>query len=111
MDMAANPALSLARLHMAPTPGRPPAVPTADAPKENPRAWAVAQDFEAVFITSMLETMGRDVQEGDGFFGGGQGEAMFRSLMNDEYGKQIAAKGGVGIADNVYRFILKSQEV
>ena len=31
----------------------------------------------------------------DGPFGGGQGEEMFRSLMIDEYGKQIEAQGGL----------------
>lgn len=113
MDIAANPAMTLARMSVMPQPGRANTAPAAAAQgnKENPRAWAVAQDFEALFITSMLENMGRDVQNGEGFFGGGQGEAMFRSLMNDEYGKQIAAKGGIGIADSVYRFILKTQEV
>lgn len=118
MDIAANPAMTLARMNMAPQPGRATAAAQNTAPqnagqaaKENPRAWAVAQDFEAVFITAMLENMGRDVQNGEGLFGGGQGEDMFRSLMNDEYGKQIAAKGGIGIADSIYRFILKTQEV
>ena len=46
----------------------------------------------------------------DGPFGGGQGEAMFRSLMLDEYGKQIAAQGGIGLADAVTRELLKTQE-
>lgn len=75
------------------------------------RARAVAEDFEAVFISTMLEHMGRDVQNGDGLFGGGQSETMFRSLMNDEYGKAIAAKGGLGIAESIYKFIMQAQEV
>lgn len=77
----------------------------------NAKAREVAQDFEAIFITTMLEHMGRDTQNGDGLFGGGQGETMFHSLMNDEYGKAIAAKGGFGIADSIYKFILQAQEV
>jgi Rod binding domain-containing protein len=35
---------------------------------------------------------------------------MFRSLMLDEYGKQIAAQGGIGLADTVTRELLKTQE-
>lgn len=69
-----------------------------------------AQDFEAVFISQMLGQMYEGIST-DGPFGGGQGEAMFRSLMLDQYGKQIAAQGGIGIADAVTRELLKHQEV
>ncbi len=68
-----------------------------------------AQDFEAVFITQMLGQMFSGIST-DGPFGGGQGEQMFRSLMIDEYGKQIAAQGGIGLADTVTRQLLKNQE-
>lgn len=122
MDISTTSTISAARLNLMPQPGRAPAAqhaaPHAARPaqglqpaRENPRAWAVAQDFEAMFITTMLESMGQDVQNGDGLFGGGHGEAMFRSLLNDEYGKHIAARGGIGIADSIYRFILRTQEV
>jgi peptidoglycan hydrolase FlgJ len=70
----------------------------------------VAQDFESVFISQMLGQMFEGIPT-DGPFGGGQGEAMFRSLMLDEYGKQIAAQGGIGIADAVTKELLKHQEV
>ena len=46
----------------------------------------------------------------DGPMGGGQGESMFRALLNEEYGKIVAGTGGVGIADAVYREIIKLQE-
>ena len=47
----------------------------------------------------------------DGPTGGGEGEAMFRSMMTDEYAKQIEAQGGFGLADAVQRQLLKTQEV
>ena len=31
-------------------------------------------------------------------FGGGSGEEMYRSLLNQEYGKAIATRGSMGIA-------------
>jgi|WetSurMetagenome_2_1015567.scaffolds.fasta_scaffold608924_1 peptidoglycan hydrolase FlgJ len=68
-----------------------------------------AQAFESVFISQMLGQMFEGIST-DGPFGGGQGEAMFRSLMVDEYGKQIAAQGGIGLADNVTRELLQHQE-
>jgi Rod binding domain-containing protein len=46
----------------------------------------------------------------DGLFGGGQGEEMFRSLLLDEYGKQIAKHGGLGIGDAVMRTLVSAQE-
>lgn len=67
------------------------------------------QAFEAVFISQMLGQMFEGIST-DGPFGGGQGEAMFRSLMIDEYGKQMAAQGGIGLADAVTKELLKHQE-
>lgn len=80
-------------------------IPTADVAK----AKKTAQDFEGVFLTQMLSQMFSGLST-DGPFGGGQGESMFRSLMLDEYGKQIAAQGGIGIASKVTAELLKHQE-
>ena len=68
-----------------------------------------AQEFEGVFLSQFLSQM-FDGISADGPFGGGQGEMMFRSLMLDEYGKQIASQGGVGLADAVTRQLLTTQE-
>jgi len=46
----------------------------------------------------------------EGMFGGGQGEKVYRSMMMQEYGKTLAANGGLGIADTVYKSILQLQE-
>ena len=69
----------------------------------------VAQQFEGVLISQMLNDMFEGMKT-DGMFGGGEGEEMFRSLMIDEYGKQIATQGGLGLADHVTRELLKRQE-
>jgi Rod binding domain-containing protein len=69
-----------------------------------------AQQFEGVFISEFLGNMFEGIST-DGPFGGGQGEAMFRSLMLDEYGKQIASSGGFGLADSITRSLLAHQEV
>jgi Rod binding domain-containing protein len=69
-----------------------------------------AQDYEATFVTQMLGQMFQGIST-DGPFGGGQGEQMFRSLMLDEYGKKIASQGGIGLADQVTKELLKHQEV
>ena len=68
----------------------------------------VAQQFEGVLISQMLNSMFEGVKT-DGMFGGGEGEEMFRSMMVDEYGKQMAKQGGLGLADHVTRELLKRQ--
>lgn len=74
------------------------------------RAQKAGKDFEASFLTQMLGQMFSGI-ETDQTFGGGQGETMFRSLMLDEYGKQIAAQGGIGLASTITAQLLKHQEV
>ncbi|MDR3526166.1 MAG: rod-binding protein [Rhizomicrobium sp.] len=73
------------------------------------RAQKAGKEFEGVFLTQMLGQMFSGLTT-DGPFGGGQGESMFRSLMLDEYGKQISAQGGIGLAKNVTAELIKHQE-
>jgi len=79
---------------------------TADAAK----AKKAAQAFESVFLAQYLGTMFEGIST-DPPFGGGAGEAMFRSLMIDEYAKSMASQGGIGLANSVTSELLKSQEV
>ncbi|MBP5856973.1 rod-binding protein [Marivibrio halodurans] len=74
------------------------------------KAREAAVEFEAVFIAQMLKPMFEDL-ETNGLFGGGNAEEMNRSMMLDEYGKQIAKSGGIGLADQVMAEILKIQEM
>jgi Rod binding domain-containing protein len=67
-----------------------------------------AQKFEASFLSSMLKPM-FDSLPTDGPFGGGEGEAMFKSFMTDAIAKQTAKRGGLGIGDVVQREMLKLQ--
>lgn len=68
-----------------------------------------AENFEAVFLAQMLRPM-FDTLKTDGIMGGGKAEGMYRDMMVDEVGKSIAKSGGIGIADSIYREILKLQE-
>jgi peptidoglycan hydrolase FlgJ len=69
-----------------------------------------ARNFEGWMIGQMLQPMFKSLKT-DGMFGGGYGEATFRDLLVDEYGKKVAESGGLGIAAMVRREILKAQEV
>jgi peptidoglycan hydrolase FlgJ len=63
---------------------------------------AAAEDFEAVFLSQMLQHM-FDGIEPDETFGGGHAEEVYQSFMVEEYGKIIARSGGIGMKDHVLR--------
>jgi Rod binding domain-containing protein len=69
-----------------------------------------AKDYEAGFVSAMLESMYAGIKT-DKMFGGGSAEGMYRSLLNQEYGKAIAERGSLGIADTIKREMLRMQEV
>lgn len=73
------------------------------------QARKVAQDFEAVFLGQMLQPMFANIDAAEPF-GGSPSEKMWRTMQVDEYGKAIAKAGGIGIADAVFKQILKAQE-
>lgn len=68
-----------------------------------------AVDYEAVFISQMLQPMFEGLQA-DAPFGAGNAEDVWRSFQLEEFGKAIARTGGVGLADGIYRQLLAAQE-
>jgi len=73
------------------------------------KARKTAAEFESFFLSQFIETMNAGIAT-DGPFGGGHGEKVFRSMQSQEYAKSITRVGGIGIAEAVYREILKLQE-
>ena len=62
-----------------------------------------AKEFEAIFLSEMLKPMWKGL-ETDGYFGGGQTEEIFRSMLVDEYAKNIAYQdNGIGISDAILK--------
>lgn len=84
--------------------------PNAVMAQRQQRAWAAAKEFESFFLThfvsSMFEGLGNDP-----VFGGGPSEAIYRSMMAEEFGRITSRAGGVGVAGAVYREMLRMQEV
>lgn len=73
------------------------------------RAKETSDNFESLFIGQMLEHMMQGV-EVDPEFGGGHAEEMWKSMLNQEYGKHIVNSGGLGISKQVMDSMLKAQE-
>lgn len=71
---------------------------------------SAAQDFEAVFISEMMSHMFKGISA-DPMFGGGPGEDMFRGMLIQEYGKEMAHKGnGIGISDQMQKMLIQMQQ-
>ena len=69
-----------------------------------------ATEFESQFLSLMIENMFTGI-DGEGMFGGGNSETIYRSFMADEYARSISESGGIGIADSVRAQLLKLQEL
>lgn len=78
-------------------------------PKGPDKTADAAQDFEAVYLTQMMEQMFTSLGD-EGPLGGGEAGNAYRSMLADEYGKTIAASGGVGLADQVRRELISLQQ-
>lgn len=86
---------------------------TASAPAAAPvhdRMRQAAEAFEAFFLTQVFEHMSSSLKT-DGPFGGGPAETAWRSMLNEQYATTMARRGGTGIADYVYREMLRIQEM
>lgn len=84
------------------------AAPKAPVGDTREKIKATAKDFEASFISVMMNQMFAGVGESQA--SGGQGGAMFKSFLLDAFSKQMTKAGhGVGIADSVQREMLKLQ--
>ncbi|ALK08782.1 rod-binding protein [Blastochloris viridis] len=83
-------------------------IATAPAGK-NAKIWAAAQDFEAMFLNTMLEPMFKGLGE-EGPFGGGSSVETWRGMVVQEWTKSIASAGGLGMTDQIYNDILALQE-
>lgn len=79
------------------------------APKADNKVDAAAEDFEAVYLTQMMERMFQGL-EGEGPLGGGPGGGAWRSMLADTFGKTIAAAGGIGLAAEVRRELIALQQ-
>lgn len=88
------------------------AAPAATAtPKQRlpagPTPQAVARDFEAVFLSQMSQLMLESVEPGE--FSGGHAETMMRSIMAEQIGRDMAKRGGIGLAAPVLQQIIALQ--
>ena len=65
------------------------------------KLYQVSQEFEAIFIKQMLNTM-RETIDKSGLIDGGYAEEIFEDMLYDEYAQQMAETAEFGLADSLY---------
>lgn len=69
----------------------------------------LAQEFEAQAVAAMFQPVFAALPT-DGPFGGRAAEAQWRPMLVDAIARDMARAGGFGIADAVFRELLRAQE-
>lgn len=76
--------------------------------KQRIQAKKISQDFEGIFVGMMMKSMRSTVPQ-DKLTGGGHGEDAFRSLLDQEYANAAVKRGGIGLAKQIEKEILKQE--
>jgi peptidoglycan hydrolase FlgJ len=86
------------------------AVAAGMAPAQVAKLRQAAQDFEAMALGQLLQPIFATVDMAHGAFGGGAAEEAMQPMLVDALAKNIAAHGGLGLAEPVFASMLRSQE-
>jgi peptidoglycan hydrolase FlgJ len=78
------------------------------SPQAQAKAKASSEDFEAMFLNSMFSQMTSGIK-GEGPFGDTKSTGVWRSMLTDQYSKNFAKAGGIGISTDVYRTLILQQ--
>jgi Rod binding domain-containing protein len=78
------------------------------SPAAQAKAKSTATDFEAMFLNSMFSEMTSNLK-GEGPFGDTPGTGVWRSMLTEQYSKNFAKAGGVGISSEVFRTLILQQ--
>ncbi|WP_211853424.1 rod-binding protein [Plastoroseomonas hellenica] len=90
----------------------PPSAPGVSAPRasaDQGRMREAARRFEAQMLGQMLQPMFATADLSRSRFGGGTGEAQWQPMLVDAFAQAASRRGGFGIADAVYREMLRVQ--
>ena len=86
------------------------AVTRPSAPADPARLARAARDFEAMVLGEFLKPMFETTGTKKGLFSGGIGEKTWKPMLVDEIAKQMAARGGLGLAAPVQAAMLRMKE-
>lgn len=76
---------------------------------QDKRLKGACQDFEALFLSTILKGMRKTVEKSN-LFGSDSAENTFQEMMDDEISKSSAKTSSMGIADMLYRQLTSEAE-
>ena len=77
--------------------------------KQRLQAKKVSQDFEALIVGMMMKSM-RETVGKDKLTGGGHGEEVYRSMLDQEYAAaSVKRGGGLGLAKMIEKDIIRQE--
>ena len=76
--------------------------------KQRQQAKKVSQDFEALFVGMMMKSMRATVGK-DKLTGGGHGDEVYLSMLDQEYAAASVKRGGLGIAKMIEKDIIRQE--
>jgi flagellar protein FlgJ len=68
--------------------------------KDKKQLGKLAQEFESVFLELVMKNMRNTVQKSE-LIDGGNGEDIFRDLLDGEYAKSMAGQGNSGVGESI----------
>jgi peptidoglycan hydrolase FlgJ len=74
--------------------------PPAETPAPDAALRRAAEGLEATFLSEMLKAT--EASSAPGEFGGGAGEAAFGSFLRDLRARDVASRGGIGLAEIIF---------
>lgn len=75
---------------------------TRNLEKKDSKLYEACQDFEALFIKQMLNSMRKTVNK-TGMMQGGMAEDVFEDMLYDEYAKTMSRTARLGLSDLIYK--------
>ena len=79
----------------------PPRAEKVQAGKVNEKLLSAAQDFEAIFIKQMLDSMRQTVPQ-TGMLDGGIGQQIYQDMLYQQYADKMAKTANLGLARLLY---------
>jgi flagellar protein FlgJ len=76
--------------------------------KQKQDAKKISRDFEALFVGMMMKSM-RETVGKDKLTGGGHGEEVYRSMLDQEYAAASVKNGGMGLAKQIEKEIIRQE--
>lgn len=76
--------------------------------KQRQKLKKISQDFEGLFVGMMMKSM-RETVGKDKLTGGGHGEEVYRSMLDQEYTAAAVKRGGLGLAKQIEKELVRQE--